>query len=95
MGEYGENSVLSAILSLHAALEMNYMRTGMAIRLEPDAFYRLTLELKGKDKFNPISEEIKKLGKISINTPAGPLDIFKDESLGKDGYDFVRYSNQE
>lgn len=73
-------------MDLHVALELTYMRPGLKVCLEPDAFYRLVLELQGKSPTSPISEADFNSSEVRINTAAGLLIVLKDESLGRCGY---------
>jgi hypothetical protein len=85
--EYGEvKSVIEAINELHLALELSYMRTGMRILLEPDAFYRLQNEINGKLRMQAINKEDYDKDMIKMNTPSGEIIILKDEILGKSSY---------
>jgi hypothetical protein len=79
-------NVVDKLMDLHVALELNYMRTGLKIHLEPDAFYRLASEVLGKTPMAPISEELYNKNELVCYTPAGPITIVKDESLGSNGY---------
>lgn len=84
--DYGSSSVEEAILNLQSALMINYMRTGLKIHLEPDAFYRLMNELAAKDIRSNISKEVYLSHEIRLNGPMGPLTIVKDGTLGDNTY---------
>ena len=85
--EYGETkSVIDAIHELHVALEMRYMRSRVEIRLEPDAFYRLQNEVKGKSQTQPISQDDFNRDEMVMNTQSGELTIVKDTTLGVNSY---------
>jgi hypothetical protein len=84
--EYGHKNVIEAIHELHLSIEMAYMRTGMKILLEPDAFYRLQNEISGKLRMQVINKEDYDKDMIKMNTPSGEIIILKDESLGKSSY---------
>lgn len=87
MSNYGhQTSVLEAINDLQLALEMNYMRSGLSIHLEPDAFYRLGNELLSKDSMTQIPATAYDTFTLNVNGPSGPITIIKDDSLGINGY---------
>ena len=73
-------------MKLQATLEMQYMRTGLKIGLEPDAFFRLANELLQKSPMTPISPQQFNTTEIKLAGPSGYITIAKDESLGKSGY---------
>lgn len=79
-------SVLQSIENMALSFEMNYMRHGISISLEPDAFYRLMLELKGGEARDPVSQEMFSKTEFTVNTSAGPISIKKDASLGTSSY---------
>jgi len=79
---YNDYSVEEAITNLHVCLEMSYMRTGMKIFLEPDAFNRFWLELNGMNASGTIPAEDKNINIIKLATPVGYLIIEKDATLG-------------
>lgn len=84
--DYETKSVEVAINELAMALMVNYMRSGMKIHLEPDAYYRFLSELKGKSPHANITTEEYKFTSVKVSTPAGYIEIVKDESLGSNGY---------
>jgi len=84
--EYGHKSVVEALHELHVALEINYFRNGLQVSLEPDAFYRLALELYGKHIASSPTPEQLQAKSIETYTPAGKLVILRDDSLGENHY---------
>jgi len=79
-------NVLESLQDLHCALEVCYMHTGLKIHLEPDAFYRLMLEVQGKSQTAPISEGEYNTNELKLATSVGYLVVVKDETLRTNGH---------
>jgi len=79
-------NVLESLQDLHCALEACYMRAGLKIHLEPDAFYKLMFEVQGKSQTTPISESEYNTKEFKLAMPAGYLVVVKDETLRTDGH---------
>ena len=90
--EYGEQDTVEDLLSrLHTAMALIYKRSGLEIRMEPDAFYRFQQSLNGGSG-NLISEYDYRQEEILLTTPVGRLRVIKDKSLGESSY-FRRIAN--
>jgi hypothetical protein len=76
---------LESLQDFHCALEICYLRTGLKIHLEPDAFYKLMLEVQDKSQTAPISEREYNTKEFKLATPAGYLVVVKDETLRAEG----------
>ena len=80
------SKVLEAIMELQLTLDMEYMRTGIKVHLEPDAFFRLSAEIHQKNRMVAITPEQYASTEIKIAGPSGYITVVKDETLGTSGY---------
>lgn len=73
--------VIDALIELHTAIGMEYMRDGLKIHLEPDAFYRLSNELVGKSAIAPVAGEGYIKYEIEMRSSMGIFHVIKDVNL--------------
>lgn len=77
--------VVEAIHNLQIVLEKEYLRHGMEIHLEPNAFYRFQNELNHKKAEDSISLGELLSQYIVLTGPAGYIKIVRNDTLGECG----------
>lgn len=80
------SKVLEAIMKLQFTLDMEYMRAGIKVHLEPDAFFKLSAEIHQKNQMAAITPEQHASTEIKIAGPSGYITVVKDKTLGTSGY---------